>query len=114
TTASDALWMGLPVLTQTGSTFAGRVAASLLSGAGLPEMVTHSPGEYEALALKLAREPAVLAAVTAKLRANRDQCALFDTTRMTQSLEAAYTEMWQRAQRGLAPATFMVGGPLPP
>ena len=114
TTASDALWMGLPVLTLAGSTFAGRVAASLVGAAGLPELITRSPAEYEALALHLARAPAALAEIATKLRANRDTCALFDTARMTRSLEAAYTEMWQRAQRGLPPATFLAGGALPP
>ena len=114
TTASDALWVGLPVLTLAGATFAGRVAASLLNAANLPEMVTHSLADYEGLALKLAREPAALAAIKAKLRANRDRCALFDTARMTRNLEAAYTQMWERSQRGLAPATFMADGALSP
>jgi predicted O-linked N-acetylglucosamine transferase (SPINDLY family) len=114
TTASDALWAGLPVLTLAGSTFAGRVAASLLTAAGLPELITHSPSDYEALALKLARDPAALAAIKAKLRANRNSCALFDTVRITRSLEAAYTQMWERAQHGLPPATFMAGGSLLP
>jgi predicted O-linked N-acetylglucosamine transferase (SPINDLY family) len=111
TTASDALWVGLPVLTCTGSTFAGRVAASLLHAVDLPEMVTGSLSEYEALALRLAREPGELAAIKAKLRANRDNCALFDTARMTRSLEAAYTAMWERAQRGLPPADIHVPNP---
>jgi protein O-GlcNAc transferase len=79
TTASDALWAGLPVLTCLGETFAGRVAASLLHAAGLPELVTGSLTEYEALALKLARDPAALAALKDKLAKNRDTCALFDT-----------------------------------
>jgi protein O-GlcNAc transferase len=110
TTASDALWAGLPVVTLLGSTFAGRVAASLLRAAGIPELVTDSPGGYEALALKLAREPSTLAALKAKLRDNRDLCALFDTARMTRSLETAYTMMWERYQRGLPPATFTIDG----
>jgi len=114
TTASDALWVGLPVLTLIGSTFAGRVAASVLQAVDLPELVTTSLGEYEALALKLAREPGQLAAIKAKLRANRDRCALFDTPRMTRSLEAAYTQMWERTQRGLPPATFGAQGFLSP
>jgi len=108
TTASDALWAGLPVVTALGSTFAGRVAASLLHAAGLPELVTASVWEYEALALKLAREPAALAGVKAKLRANRDTCALFDTARITRNLEFAYATMWERQQHGLPPATFTV------
>jgi predicted O-linked N-acetylglucosamine transferase (SPINDLY family) len=114
TTASDALWVGLPLLTLAGSTFAGRVAASLLHAAGLPELVTTSLAEYEALAMNLAREPSRLAAIKAKLRSHRDSCALFDTARMTRSLEAAYTRMWERTQHGLAPATFRAPGLPPP
>ena len=114
TTGSDALWVGLPVLTCTGSTFAGRVAASLLHAAGLPEMVTASLVDYEALALALARDPARLSAIKAKLNANRDSCALFDTARMTRSLEAAYTMMWEIYQRGLPPATFRLDPEPPP
>jgi protein O-GlcNAc transferase len=114
TTASDALWVGLPVLTLLGSTFAGRVAASLLYAANLPELVTHSSGEYEALALDLARNPVKLDAIKVKLRAGRESCALFDTPRMTRNLEAAYRHMWQRCQRGLPPATFAADGtPVP-
>jgi len=108
TTASDALWAGLPVLTVLGSTFAGRVAGSLVRAAGLPELVASSLEGYESLALNLAREPRRLAAVKAKLRENRDVCALFDTARMTRSLEAAYTMMWERYQRGLPPADFAI------
>ena len=114
TTASDALWVGLPLLTTIGSTFAGRVAASLLHAAGLPELVTTSLADYEALALKLARDPSALARLKGKLRANRDICALFDTERMTRNLEAAYAMMWERSQRGLPPATFTVSGTPPP
>ena len=110
TTASDALWVGLPLLTVLGSTFAGRVAASLLHAAGLVELVTSSLVEYESLALKLARDPSALASLKAKLRANRDTCPLFDTERLTRNLEAAYTMMWERYQRGLPPETFTVSG----
>ena len=108
TTASDALWSGLPVVTCLGTTFAGRVGASLLRAAGLPELVTGSPEAYEALALKLAREPATLARIKAKLARDRGTLALFDTRRMTRNLEAAYHEMWERRQRGEAPAHFTV------
>jgi len=114
TTASDALWAGLPLVTVLGSTFAGRVAGSLLHAAGLPELVTHSLADYESLALKLAREPSTLASVKAKLRSNRDACPLFDTERITRNLETAYTMMWERYQRGLGPATFQVPGALRP
>jgi protein O-GlcNAc transferase len=106
TTASDALWMGLPVLTASGSTFAGRVGASVLHAAGLSELVVASLADYEALALALARDPTRLAAIRARLAANRERCPLFDTARMTRSLEAAYTMMWEISQRGLPPASF--------
>ena len=70
TTASDALWMGLPLVTCPGHSFAGRMAASLLTAAGLPELTAHSLEEYEALAVKLGRDPALLAATKAKLAQN--------------------------------------------
>jgi predicted O-linked N-acetylglucosamine transferase (SPINDLY family) len=108
TTASDALWAGLPALTCTGTTFAGRVAASVLNAAGLPELVTNSLSEYEALALKLARAPAALAAIKAKLAASRETSALFDVGRFTRDLEAAYSTMHERRLSGLPPASFTV------
>jgi predicted O-linked N-acetylglucosamine transferase (SPINDLY family) len=109
TTASDALWMGVPVLTCAGNTFAGRVAGSLLGSLGLDELVCASPGDYEALALRLAREPALLAAVRGKLARNRTTSALFDTDRFRLGIEAAYAAMWERWQRGEAPRAFAVG-----
>jgi predicted O-linked N-acetylglucosamine transferase (SPINDLY family) len=108
TTASDALWMGVPVLTCIGHAFAGRVAASLLHAVGLPELVTQSFDDYEALALRLARDRAALAALRARLAANRDGSALFDTARYTRHLEAAFQTMWERAQRGELPTPFAV------
>lgn len=93
TTASDALYAGLPVLTCMGNTFAGRVAASLLQAAGLPELITQSLQEYEQLALQLARDPQKLAALKTKLAQNRDTCALFDTQKFTRNIEAAYRDM---------------------
>ncbi|MEZ0225685.1 MAG: tetratricopeptide repeat protein [Alphaproteobacteria bacterium] len=99
TTASDALWAGLPVLTCAGQTFAGRVAASIVTSAGLPELVTHTLADYEALALKLAQNPAELGAMRAKLGKNRDNCPLFDTERYTRNLEAAYEGMWDECQK---------------
>ena len=104
TTASDALWAGLPVLTVLGESFAGRVAASLLHAVGLPELVADSLKTYETRALQLAREPGALTAVKEKLAANRDTQPLFDTARITRNLEAAYIAMWQRQQRGEPPA----------
>jgi predicted O-linked N-acetylglucosamine transferase (SPINDLY family) len=108
TTASDALWAGLPVLTCMGSTFAGRVAASLLHAIGLPELVTHTREDYEAKALSLARDPAALAEIRAKLARNRDAAPLFDTARFTRHLEAAFSEMSERARRGEPPRSFAV------
>jgi predicted O-linked N-acetylglucosamine transferase (SPINDLY family) len=107
-TAVDALWAGLPVLTCIGSTFAGRVAASLLTATGVPELITQSLADYEALALQLAREPALLAAIKAKLASNRDSCPLFDAASYTRHIEAAYSEMWQRHRRGEPPASYAV------
>ncbi|WP_162827217.1 tetratricopeptide repeat protein [Pseudolabrys taiwanensis] len=108
TTAADALWSGLPVLTCIGNTFPGRVATSLLHAVGLPELVTTSPADYEALALKLALNPAMLADLRTKLKANRDTTALFDTARFTRNIEAAYLEMMRRLRAGLPPAAFSV------
>jgi len=108
TTASDALWAGLPVLTCAGGTFASRVAGSLLNAVGLPELVTTSLADYESLALQLANDPARLATVKSRLAHNRDSQPLFDTERFTRHIEAAYTEMWERSERGEAPENFSV------
>ena len=95
TTAADALWAGLPVLTTPGNTFAGRVAASLLKAIGLPEMIAPSLEAYEAMALQLARDANALAGIRAKLQRNRDTHALFDTARFTRNLEAAYARLYE-------------------
>jgi len=95
TGASDALWAGLPVLTCAGSTFAGRVAGSLLHAVGLPELATRSLAEYEALALQLASERGRLRLLRERLAANRGAAPLFDTERFRQNLESAYRAMWQ-------------------
>ena len=84
------------------------MAASLLEAAGLPELVAESLPLYEAMALKLARDREHLAAVKAKLKANRDSCPLFDTARFTRNLESAYLHMWERYQKGEPPAHFAV------
>jgi predicted O-linked N-acetylglucosamine transferase (SPINDLY family) len=110
TTACDALWAGVPVVTAIGSTFAGRVAASLLCAIGMPEQVAQSLDDYEARALELARNPALLSAVKEKLARNRETQPLFDTAGFTRGLEAAYTAMWRRHQRGLPPEGFAVDG----
>jgi predicted O-linked N-acetylglucosamine transferase (SPINDLY family) len=90
TTASDALWAGLPVVTRAGQTFASRVAASLLHAVGLPELVTNSSADYEKLILKLAREPDLLARLRYKLVENRATSPLFDIAQFTRDLEAAF------------------------
>jgi predicted O-linked N-acetylglucosamine transferase (SPINDLY family) len=108
TTASDALWTGLPVLTCLGSTFAGRVAASQLLAVGLPELITRSRDEYEALALKLAKDPVLLSSLKAKLEKNRLTHPLFDTERSVRHIEAAYTKMWEIWQRGESPRSFRI------
>jgi predicted O-linked N-acetylglucosamine transferase (SPINDLY family) len=100
TTASDALWTGLPVVTCQGTAFAGRVAASLLNAIGLPELVTQNLADYEALALRLASDPVALKVVRCKLAANRTTQPLFDTDRFRRNIEAAYLRMWETFQRG--------------
>lgn len=95
TTASDALWAGVPVVTRSGDTFVSRVGASVLHAAGLSDLVTTTISEYEALALKLARAPSALAAVRARVGASRAASPLFDTARVTRELEALYEEMWR-------------------
>jgi predicted O-linked N-acetylglucosamine transferase (SPINDLY family) len=107
-TASHALWAGLPVLTQIGDTFAGRVAASLLQAIGLPELITTTPDAYEALAIELATAPDRLQSIRSQLQANRLTTALFDTARFTRHLEAAYAAMHARATAGLAPSAIWV------
>jgi len=103
TTASDALWAGVPVVTCLGTTFAGRVAASLLKAIGLDELIAHSPHDYEALALKLAGDSSYLASVKERLARNRNRFPLFDTERSTRKIEAAYMMMWERYRRGETP-----------
>jgi predicted O-linked N-acetylglucosamine transferase (SPINDLY family) len=103
TTASDALWAGLPVLTLPGDTFASRVAGSLLTAVGIPELIAGSPAEYEALALGLARDPARLAGLRARLVRNRDSSPLFDTPAFVRNLETAYEKMWQHFLAGTGP-----------
>ncbi|MEI7916787.1 MAG: tetratricopeptide repeat protein [Methylophilaceae bacterium] len=94
TTASDALWMGLPVLTCSGDTFASRVAGSLLKAANLDELVTTSLEEYEQKALRLANNPIELKRIKKQLEENREKLTLFDTALFTKNLESLYQEMW--------------------
>ncbi len=103
TTASDALWAGLPVVTLLGGTFAGRVCASLLQTVSMPELITRSPSDYEALLMELTADSERRAALRAKLAANRAKAPLFDTTRFARHIETAYLQMHERAVQGLAP-----------
>jgi predicted O-linked N-acetylglucosamine transferase (SPINDLY family) len=103
TTASDALWSGVPLVTCPGDTFVGRVAASLLHAVGLSGLVADDLTQYESLARSLAADPARIAALKAHLRAARDTAPLFDSARTTRSLEDLYLRMARRWQDGLAP-----------
>ena len=103
TTASDALWAGLPLLTCMGETFASRVAASLLNAIGLPELVTETQSDYEALAIELAKTPDKLKKIKDKLERNRLTTPLFDTALFKDHIEAAYTQMYERYQADLNP-----------
>lgn len=108
TTASDALWAGVPLVTRPGRAFAARVAASLLHAVGLPETIAADDAAYEALALELARDAARLAALRAKLAANRRTSALFDTAGHTAALERAYAAVHARRLAGLSTADIVV------
>jgi predicted O-linked N-acetylglucosamine transferase (SPINDLY family) len=103
TTASDALWAGLPVLTQIGHTFPGRVAASLLNAIGLPELITSTAQAYEDLAVEFAANPKQLGAVKRKLAKNRLTMPLFDTALYARRLDAAYEIMYDRYRTGFPP-----------
>ena len=107
-TTSDMLWAGLPVLTCAGTAFAGRVAGSLLHAVGLPELVTASLEEYQALAVKLARGDRLLGELRARLQRNRASAALFDTDRFRRHIESAYRTMWEIWQHGDKPRAFAV------
>tara|TARA_E500000331_G_C16994757_1_gene599326 strand:- start:156 stop:695 length:540 start_codon:yes stop_codon:yes gene_type:complete len=100
TTTSDALWAGLPVITKTGKSFAARVAGSLLTAVGLPELITETEEEYEALALDLAKDPKRLSKIRAKLDKNRLTKPLFDTERYTRHLETGYQLAYDRYFNG--------------
>jgi predicted O-linked N-acetylglucosamine transferase (SPINDLY family) len=103
TTASDALWTGLPVLTCAGESFASRVAASLLTAIRLPELIASSPEEYEELAVGLATDPQHLAHIRRKLTDNRLTTALFDTRAYVKHIETAFSKMYETYQADLPP-----------
>jgi predicted O-linked N-acetylglucosamine transferase (SPINDLY family) len=108
TTASDALWAGVPVLTCAGEAYAARMAGSLLHTMGLDELITGSLSEYEQRAVQLGSEPERLAGLKARVCAQRSAGVLFDTPRFTRHLEAAYLTMWARAGRAEPPESFAV------
>lgn len=104
TTGGDALLMGVPLVTRRGTTFAGRVGASLLSAAGLPELIAETVEDYEALALRLARDTEFHAAIHDRLKTKVRSSPLFLPQQYARDLEAAYGAMWDRYEHGLAPA----------
>lgn len=108
TTASDALWAGLPVLTLPGRQFSARVGASVVTAAGLPELVVKSAKDYESRALELAQDPDALTGLRAKLWRNRMNTPLFDTLRFTRDLERAYDIAHARYRQGLMPTHLNV------
>jgi predicted O-linked N-acetylglucosamine transferase (SPINDLY family) len=108
TTAADALWSGVPVLTCPGETFASRVAASMLEAVGLPEMIAPDLETYESRAVHLARQPELLRAVRRQLRARRKMSPLFSTPRFVRNLERAYLAMWERYRAGENPGMLVI------
>ena len=107
-TGSDALWAGLPLLTRSGDAFASRMGASLLRAVGLPELITASAADYEELAVELARHPASLAALRARLAGDLRATALYDTAAFTRHLERAYARMAERWRAGRAPEDIRI------
>jgi protein O-GlcNAc transferase len=107
-TASDALWVGLPVLTVRGKAFPGRVAASLLTSLGLSELITDSLQAYETAALRLAQEPAELQRLKDKLARARQEGPLFDAARFARHMESAYGTMLARLRGRQKPVAFQV------
>ena len=112
-TASDALWVGLPLLTCAGDTFAGRVAGSLLSAAGLPELITQTREEYLELAVALAQDSARLARIRRQLETTARTGALFDSQARTRQLEDAYSAAWARYRDGQDPDHIVVAARAP-
>jgi predicted O-linked N-acetylglucosamine transferase (SPINDLY family) len=108
TTAGDALWAGLPILTQVGETLPARVGASLLQAIGLPEMIVETEEEYERIAVELATDPAKLKAIKDKLARNRPTMPLFNTALFARHVEAAYEAIYRRYQEGQTPDDVQV------
>jgi predicted O-linked N-acetylglucosamine transferase (SPINDLY family) len=111
TTCSDALWMGLPVLTQVGRSFSSRVAASLLNAVGVPDLAVHSGDDYEEIAVRLAQEPALLSQIRDHLNEHRLALPLFDSERFTHEFEALLQRMVDRWAQGLPPAALPAESP---
>ena len=103
TTANDALWAGLPVLTRTGESFASRVAASLLNCMEMPELIASTQSQYEAIAIELGTKPEKIKALKEKLKHNKLRSSLFDTQHFTQCIEASFTQILERQQASLPP-----------
>jgi hypothetical protein len=103
TTASDSMWMGVPILTCPGRTFASRVCADLVRAAGIGEMVCDTPDSYVERAVEFGNDRSKLAPIKAKLVAGRDTCLLFDTPKLVRHLEDAYRQMWGDLIRGAVP-----------
>jgi protein O-GlcNAc transferase len=114
TTASDALWAGLPLLTCAGTSFPGRVAASLLNAVGMPELVTRCLADYEKSAIRLAKDPETLQAIRQKLANNRLTTPLFDTDLFRKNLESAYATMWHAWKNGEPAKGFAVNCTMEP
>ncbi len=104
TTAADALWMGVPIVTLPGRSFASRVCASVVHAAGIGELVCASPDDYVARAVELGRDRAKCAAIRKKLVSERDTCLLFDTPLLVSHLEKLYMQMWTDFEAGALPA----------
>ena len=108
TTASDALWVGLPILTLQGKSFAARVASSLLTAMGLPQLITHSVEQYEELDVELANQPQKLNDIRNTLNANKQNSPLFNSALTTQQIEAAYEKMIERSIQKQAPINIQI------
>jgi len=102
TTASDALMVGLPVLTRSGNSFPSRMAGSILKAIGAPELVTHTIAEYESLAVELAKNSSKLKSIRQKINTNKKLAPLFDSPKTTKNIERAYQEMYKRYLNGAA------------
>ena len=108
TTASDALRMGLPLLTIKGEAYPSRMASSILNAVNLPELITHSQEEYESLAIELANSPDKLKKIKDKLLANLNTVALYNTELFTKNLESEYRKMYERHHQGFKPEHIII------